>query len=136
MRYLHLTSANDLPDIGPTGAHKAVVIAEQTVDKAAREKISRWLVNSGCLYAMTWGEECRAWQDEINLANLQAHGFSKIPDDRLVIATSHPEEQLAEVFWFARYTAMHPCHKLTRVILLHLSEHDKKADLIAAFDAV
>ena len=134
MRYLHLTSKVVLPEIGSLRPFKAVVIVEEDVTDERRREISRWLVASGCVYAMAWGKDCSAWDDSIDWANVDAFESSEIPDDCLVITTWHEKESLIDVFWFSKHTAMHPCHTLDNVLLLHLATHEREADIVAQYD--
>ena len=136
MQYLLLTSPYELADVAATDPHKTIVLVEDEVGQEARARICAQLVTTGCRYAMTWGNDCRAWQDAINLANLQAFGFDDIPDDQLIITTSHPDEALADVFWFAKYTAMHPCHALTHIQLLHIGSENREKELLGQLGAV
>ena len=69
----------------------------------------------------------------MNLANLQAWEYGRIPDDQLVIATSHPRESLDEVFWYAKHTALHPCDPLEDVWLIHVAETADETALLERF---
>jgi hypothetical protein len=138
VQYERIT-ASSVPDNLITPEHfRAVVVAEAAVADERRAEISQWLVASGCLYMMAWGTECRAWQDAVNLANLQSWEFGTIPDDCLVITTSHPDETLADVFWFSKYTAMHPCAPLEKVVLIHITKEgaakELQQQLIASYE--
>jgi hypothetical protein len=135
MRYLQISDLILPGDLSMQSPFKALVIAEDTAPKEFKAELSRWLVSAGCLYMMAWGEDCRAWQDAVNLANLQAYNFGAIPDDALVITTSHPDELLSDVFWFAKYTAMHPCASLENVVLLHLSADKREAELTTKYES-
>jgi len=95
--------------------------------------ISRWLIDSGCLYVMATGSECSSWDDSVSLANAEACDSRDIPDDRVVITTLHEDEPLKEVFWFSKYSAMHPCFSLDNVVLLHLSLVERKQELVAEY---
>jgi hypothetical protein len=121
MIYIQLSASGKPPDISAQRPFKGIVVAEAPVTSERQAAISQWLVESGCLYMMTWGEGCSSWNDAVNLANLGMYNFGEIPDDHLVITTCHENEPLKEVFWFAKHTAMHPCFALDNVVLLHLS---------------
>ncbi|MGI9290405.1 MAG: DUF7684 family protein [Gammaproteobacteria bacterium] len=125
----------ELPE-GPP--FRAVLIADAGCSDEQRAEVSRAIINAGCLYLMSWGEGCRAWQDAVNLANLQAYEFGAIPDDKLIITTSHPDETLEQTFWFAKHTAMHPCDPLERVMIIHMTPNelaDKEMEMLAAYAA-
>lgn len=126
--YLQLSASSELPEFS-SPPFKAVVIAEDSVSPKRRAEISRWLVESGCLYVTVWGTESSAWNDAVNLINLESFGFEKIPDDRLVITTCHERESLSEAFWFSKYSAMHPCAELSDTVLLHLSAAEREQEI-------
>ena len=135
MQYIHLTPATEPPDVSALSPFKVVVIIEDIVTRERRDGISRWLVESGCLYVMARGHDSDSWQDSIQAANATAFDVDKIPDDQLIIATSHGDEPLDDVFWFSKYTAMHPCHTLETVLLLDLTTEGRQREMCAAYDA-
>ena len=100
---------------------KAVVIIATSFKPEQQTTISKWLVEQGCLYMMAWGDNCSSWAESVLLANRKAFTTPEIPDQSLVMTTFHDTESLKDVFWYAKHTAMHPCHKLENVLLLHLS---------------
>jgi len=131
--YCQLTSSSQLPDISALRPFKTVVIVEDVVTADRQATISRWLVEFGCRYMMAWGKECSSWDDSVNLANLEAFDSEEIPDDRLVITTCHEDEQLKDVFWYSKHTAMHPCFRLNNVLLLHLSPIEREREFSAEY---
>ena len=133
MKYVQLTSSSDLPDISSLRPFKAVVIVEDAVPPDRQAAICRWLVDSGCVYMMAWGERCSTWGESAELANRAIFDSGEIPDDRVVITTWHADEPLKEVFWFSKYTAMHPCFPLDNTVLLHLSPLEREHELSAEF---
>ena len=87
---------------------------------------------------MAWGKDCVRWPDEIRAANLAAFSATEteaVPDAALVIVTAHPTENLTDVFWFAQYTAMHPCSQLDEVVLIHVGPKDRERVYRAAFES-
>lgn len=133
MVYVRLTPASQLPDLAALRPYKAVVIVEETVTPARQAEISRWLIASGCVYMMAWGEDSASWEESVDHANLAAFEFGEIPDDCLVITTQHGHESLREVFWFSKHTAMHPCFPLHNIVLLHLSPDEREKEFRAAY---
>ncbi|MDC3256352.1 hypothetical protein OAU93_03010 [bacterium] len=121
MTYFHLTSSSALPDICSSRPFRAVVIVEDTVGADRQSEISKWLVESGCLYMMAWGNDCGSWDDSVDIANLEEFDYAEIPDDRLVMTTWHSEETIAEVFWFCKNCAFHPTVDISNDMILHLS---------------
>ncbi|MEM7054550.1 MAG: hypothetical protein AAF446_08375 [Pseudomonadota bacterium] len=115
---------------------KAVVIAELDVDSDFRHTISKWLVESGCLYMMAWGKECQKWDDSVDYANLEAFDFGEIPESSFVMTTWHDNESLLEVFWFAKFCARHPEVDLKDTLLLHISENNSDKEILSSYESV
>ena len=138
MRYIHLTAGSALPSLDLGEPFKSVVVLEQDVAEDDRALICDALVAAGSLYVMAWGKDCTHWPDELRAANLAAFSATEteeVPDASLVIATAHPTENLTDLFWFARYTAMHPCHQLDEVVLIHVGPEDREREYTAAFES-
>jgi hypothetical protein len=130
--YVHLRPDQAPPPLA-VGPFKAVVIIEEPVTAEWRDDVSDWLVESGCLYMMAWGDECSLWDDSVDFANLREFDFGDIPDDRSVMTTWHEREPLAEVLWFAAHAAFHSDVPLDRTILVHVAAHEARARLLTAF---
>jgi hypothetical protein len=128
VKYIRLESGDALPDIGGLQPFKAIVVIEDDVSQIWQWDVSRWLVNSGCRYMMAWGKECSAWVEAVDEANLEAFNYD-VPEEQVVITTRHEDEELDEVFWFARHRAHHPAHELRNTLILHISGEDKQIDL-------
>lgn len=109
---------------------RAVVIIEASVTPDWRALISKWLVESGCLYMMAWGPDCGLWDDSVDYANLDEFECGDIPDDRFVITTWHDSEPIHEVYWFCEHAAHHPTVDLDRKILIHISRIERKSELL------
>jgi hypothetical protein len=132
LEYLHLPP--DCPPPQLRGApFRAVVVIEAQVTPEWRASISKWLVESGCLYMMAWGTDCSLWDDSVDYANLDKLECGDIPDDSFVMTTWHPSEPLEEVFWFCEYTARHSTVDLDRKILIHISIVERDAELLDAY---
>ena len=116
-----------MPDVGDLKPFKAIVVVEDRSSPEWQAQASRWLVDSGCLYMMAWGEDCSSWDDSVDLANLEGFDFGDIPDDEFVMTTWHKNEPLREVFWFAKVVADHPAVKLDNILILHICADDKRA---------
>jgi hypothetical protein len=133
MQYLQLTPSGKLPDISGLRPYKAVIIIEAIATPTQQAHISQWLVESGCLYMMAWGDNCASWDKSVQLANREAFVTPEIPDTALVITTWHEDELLKDVFWFAKYTATHPCCKLDNALLLHLAATENEQKIGAQY---
>jgi len=135
MKYFQLTPSGKLPKLSGLWPCKAIVIIETAVKPEQQASISQWLVDSGCLYMMACGRDCASWKESVGLANRKAFDTPEIPDQSLVIATGHEEESLKDVFWFAKYTATHPCFKLENLLILHLANSEREQELSAEYAA-
>lgn len=134
--YLCVKSEEPLPDISGLKPFKAVFVIETRVSTSWRTLASQWLVRSGCLYAMAWGNECESWDDAINRANLELYDYSDIPEDSFVMTTWHVDGPLTDVFRFCRHAAYHPSVNLQRTLILHISNRSREVDLLREFDAI
>ena len=84
-----------------------MVILEGDYGADWQDEVSRWLVDSGCLYMMAWGPRCSSWDDSVDWANIGSFGDEEIPDAAFVMTTWHDDEPLDEVFWFAGILRSH-----------------------------
>jgi hypothetical protein len=134
MQYLQLSTTDELPEIAALSPFKAVVIVAEPVTESRRQTVSRWLVESGCAYVMAWGDGCARWAEAVEQVNRAAFSGDEIPDERIVMTTFHARETLADLFWFAKHTAMHPCFELD-TLLLDLSAVNRAAELSALYAA-
>jgi hypothetical protein len=132
VRYLHLTPDSDFPALEGMSPFKAVLVIEADVAEMTLWETSRALVASGCLYALAWGVQCQAWRDAIDDAYLEATNYDDVPDEQTVITTSHEDEELGEVFWFAKGRAAHPA-KLQQTLILHIAAAPRRDEIEAAY---
>ena len=131
---LHANShVSELPDLTNLQPFKLILVAELSVDRKFQSSICRWLVASGCAYLMAWGNDCCAWADAVERENLEAFPNDEIPDARVIITTWHEDELLNEVFWFSKYSAMHPCFALDNLLILHLADETRRDELLDAY---
>jgi hypothetical protein len=131
--YLHLLPDGELPPMKDTTPFLAIVLIEDEVSEMWRWDASRWLVESGCRFMLAWGRECTAWEEAVQEANQEAFDYEDIPEDSLVMTTAHEDEDVEEVFWFARHRAAHPACPLNRVLILHIAAQPRKEELEAAW---
>lgn len=131
--YLHLRPGDALPAIALSSPFIAIVLVEDEVSQMWQWELSRWLVSSGCRYMLAWGRDCDSWDDSVDEANLEAYDYEEIPDDSSVITTSHEDEDLEEVFWFARHSARHPVHPLDATLIVHIAQEGKRDEMEALF---
>jgi len=115
-----------LPHIENLPPFKAVVLIEREIPDEERRKISAWLVRSGCLYMMAWGEDAATFHDAVDDANLEMFDFGDIPEDQYVMTTWHDDEPVEEVFWFSANAAHHPIAEIKNMLVLHIGEADQR----------
>jgi hypothetical protein len=131
-QYLWLPSGAAPPDL-PIGPFRAVIVIEEPVEPDWRNRVSEWLVKSGCLYMVAWGHECSAWDDSVDWANLDEFGFGEIPEERFVLTSWHEKETLAEAFWFAANCAFHSTVDLPITLIIHVSELPGEAEMLELY---
>ncbi|MEO0400429.1 MAG: hypothetical protein AAF224_13520 [Pseudomonadota bacterium] len=134
VHYLHLPPKTDPPVLGTEDPFSAVLVVEADVSWAWRAQVSRWLVDSGCLFMMAWGKECSLWDESVDYANLDDFPDGEIPEHRWVYTTWHDDEPKEQVFWFAQHTATHPHANLKKIMLIDISKYDRGAALLKEFE--
>lgn len=135
-RYLHLPPNAPLPELALPPHFMAIVVIDDERDDIAQPwqwDACRWLVASGCACVLTWGRECAAWSESVEEANQEAFNYDEIPDDALVVATSHEDDDLDEAFWFARHRAAHPAHQLGAVVIVHVAQQEREQQMLAGY---
>lgn len=105
---------------------KAVLVIEAELLQLWQWDVSRWLVSAGCRYLLAWGKDAGAWEESVDEASLEAADYEDAPEDQLVITTSHVDEDLDEVFWFAKNRAQHPLHDLRQTLILHIADAEQR----------
>jgi hypothetical protein len=133
IQYLHLRPDQSPPSLAHV-PFRAVIVAELSASPAWRERITEWLVASGCLYALAWGVDCEAWHDDVDHANLTEFDYGDIPDDRFVMTTWHSKQSLSDTFWDAGQCAFHPTVELERTIIVHVSDEPREAEILQTFN--
>lgn len=133
-RYVRVRDGGSLPDVSDLEPFKAIVIIEDRVTGEWQKAVSTWLVRSGCLFMMAWGEDCSSWDDSVDYANLEEFDFREIPEDRFVMTTWHDSQTLPEVFEFAKVHARHPKRGLDHVLVVHLGSDDKHVTFKELFE--
>lgn len=129
MEYLRLEPGFPLPVIKAGPSYRAIVVVDSPVEPGWQAQVSRWLVDSGCLYMMAWGADCSSWDDAVDTANLEAFNYQEIPEEKFVTTTWHDKEPLKEVFRFAKNTAHHPKIARLRTLVVHISTKDLEKEL-------
>lgn len=134
LRYLQLASGDDLPELAGLGAFMVVLVADVDVHQPWQWEVCRWLVDSGARYVMAWGVDCAAWHEAVDDAHLEASDYEDVAPELAVTATRHEDEELEDVFWFARHRARHALD-LPATLILHITDTPNRDGLEAAFAA-
>jgi len=122
MKIHNLKTTEKPDDIKLIRPFRAVVIIDANVNDEWRNNVSNWLIRSGCLYMMAWGNECSSWDDSVDAANLEEYDFNGISDDKFVLTTWHENETIEEVLWFAENCAHHTRIEIMETIVVHISD--------------
>lgn len=133
--YIHLAPDSALPEIRVVPS-KFVVVIEAEVSGEWQQRVSEWIVASGCLYMMAWGRECSSWDDSVDWANIDQWGSHPIPEREFVITTWHDNEPLSDVFRFAKRVAQHTCIDLVNTTILDISTVSRRDELLRLYAAV
>ena len=123
-----------MPEVSDLKPFKAIVVIEDRPARQWQNQASRWLVDSGCLYMMAWGEDCNSWDDSVDWAHLEKFDYGDSPDNEFVMTTWHEDGTLLEVFEFAKVDACHPTVALDNTLVLHIGSDDKQAKFKELFD--
>jgi hypothetical protein len=135
LTYLHLPPDADLPDLGTRPPFLAIVLAEEEVAEMWLWDAARWLVASGARFVQAWGKDAETWTEAVDDAALEAVDYEDAPDDRQVLTSSHDpaDEDVDEVFWFAKHRAAHPYLPLDAVLVVHIASTPRKEAIETAY---
>lgn len=134
LKYLQLSPGAELPDISAFGPFRSVVVIDAQLSPEWRFDVSTWLVKAGCLYMMAWGDDCSAWDDSVDMANLEQFNYQEVPAAQFVLTTWHEDEALEDVFWFAKNNAFHPVVEIKNTLILDISRTSREQDLLARYN--
>ena len=128
LKYIRLQPDDDLPELSEPSPFKVMLVIDEEISQPWQWEVARWLVSTSCRCVMVWGLECDSWEEAIEDAHLEAFDFEEVPEDQVIVTTSHEDEELAEVFWYCRHRAKHPVHELAHTVILHISNEIKKTE--------
>ena len=131
--YLHLLPEQEPPARPCPAPFRALLIIEAACASNWRDTVSRWLVERGCLYAMTWGKGSTEWDTSIDIANIEKFDFKEIPEDEFVMTTWHDSEPLTEAMWYAKNNAYHPTVELLSTLLVHVADVPEQAKILSVY---
>ena len=132
-KYLQLIPGGELPDISALRPFLGVIVSEETVSSEWRDTTSKWIVQSGCIYLMAWGENCEEWEDSVDLANIQQFNHGDIPEDELVVTTCREGQTLEEVFRESKNSTSHSCVEFANTLILHISAKNKENEFLPLY---
>jgi hypothetical protein len=135
VNYLHLLPDGPLPQLMDSAPFLAITIADEEVAQMWQWEASRWLAEAGCRVLLAWGKDADAWAEAVQEAGQEAFDYEDIPQEQLVVATAHEDDDLDEVFWFARHRAAHPACTLNKTLILHVAAAPRREQLEAAWSA-
>ena len=136
LQYINLNNDQNPPENLNLEPYKCIVLITEQVKSEWRDIVSKWLIDTGCLYMMAWGQNCSLWDDSVDTANLIAFDWSEIPEDNFVMTTWHKNETLEDVFWFAKFAANHPTVELNNTLLLDIGCSHRETEIKKLYDKI
>ncbi|WP_339941020.1 DUF7684 family protein [Undibacterium luofuense] len=137
--YMHPGSLNDQMLTSQSRYTHVLVIALTPVSDQSRYEFCRKLVNDHLHYLMCWGAFAEEWEDSADevICNVFESKSTSI------VTTSHIDETLEEVCWFAKYAALTANDEPRSLLILEISERPEYAGAVeivgadtgTAFDA-
>lgn len=134
VEYLQIQPESGLPAIEKLNPFRVVIIIDEPVSSEWQMQVSAWIVRSGCLYMMAWGNECSTWDNAVDFANLEEFNYKDIPENKFVMTTWHEKERLKEVFWFSKNNAFHPDVELPNTLILHIATNSREQELLGEYN--
>lgn len=131
-KYFHFHPDADLPVLEGLRAFKTILVADVEVQETTMWDISRWLIASGSLYVLVWGKDSEQWREAVEDAALEAVNYEDVAEQHRVLVTAHEDDDLEEVFWFARHRASHPAD-LQDTLILHIADTPRREELEDAY---
>lgn len=134
VKYLHLDSGDALPDIGHLSPFMAIVLVEEAAEEMWQWELCRWLVASGCRFMLAWGRDAEGWSEAIDDAAGEAHDYEDVADELAVMTTSHADEDMEEVFWYAKRRAVHRALQLSTTIIIDIASDSREEEVRALYE--
>lgn len=132
--YIRLPPNGALPDIESFRWFRAAVVLDGEYSDDWQMDVSRWLVDSGCLYMMAWGPNCTTWDDSVDYAQILKHLPDEAPDNEFIMTTWHEDDSLEDVFWQMRSSAMDAWGRIENSLILHVGTCDREREFLALYD--
>lgn len=133
VKYLQLDSGDALPALDHLSPFMAIVLVEDEAEEMWRWEVSRSLVASGCRFLLAWGREAASWSESIDEAASEAHDYDDVADELAVMTTAHEDEEMEEVFWYAKRRAVHRALQLGTTIIIHITDGSREEEIRALY---
>lgn len=131
--YFNLRGGDQPPNLGFDKPFKCLVLIREDVTDTWRDAMSRWLVESGCLWMMAWGRDCSLWDDSVDCATIEKFP-GDVPDDKFVVTTWHNDETLEDVVSFAMFSANHSRVPLEKLVVLDIGPGGRDEEIAALIE--
>ena len=144
LRYVRWDGRSALPSLELNGGPaKVLVVADLPVAPELRARAAQALVREGARYVCTWGTDCEAWHDAVDLAEALLNREAGVAGDDdcsrqdgiFVMTTWHAWDPLEDAMHFYRYSTSHPDLELAGALILHVSNSDQADRLLALYGA-
>jgi hypothetical protein len=110
MEHLQIEQAKGLPTWTFHSPYLAVLWISEGVTDQWQQKISEWLIDTGCLYMLVWqgGVGGHDWIDSLNESGKKAVAVRNVAELHSVVSACYEYVALREVLNFAEREAVHP----------------------------
>lgn len=133
VKYLQLSSGDALPVIDHLSPFMAIVLVEEDVEEMWQWEVCRWLVASGCRFMLAWGRDAAGWSEAVDDAASEAHDYEDVADELSVMTTAHDDDEMEEVFWYAKRRAVHRALTLGTTMIIHIADDSREEDVRALY---
>ena len=132
MRYVQYSNIRTLQSLHTPKKFKCLLIIETNVGGDEQLKISKWLVESGCLYMMAWGINCSSWDDSVDLASIEMNQDKEAANAGIIVTTWHDSDTLEEVIEYAKHAAI--THGELDTMVLHFSDVKREEEFATLYE--
>ena len=133
VKYQQMTTGDALPAIDHLSPFTVIILVEDDVEEMWQWEVCRWLVASGARMVLAWGRQAETWSEAVDEAASEAHDYDDVADELAVVVTSHEDDDMEEVFWYAKRRAVHPALQLSTTLILHVADEPREDDIRALY---
>lgn len=135
LRYICSKDGDAMVDVADMKPYRAIVIIDANVSESWQWEISKWLVESGCVYMLAWGLDCSSWDDSVDYAAIGTTEAEMLAckNTPFVMTTWHEDCPLSEVFEFAVIGTQESGAPISNTLLFHISSTDCKNEYVSRF---